>query len=266
MALSDYQDEFGVTDKQDNPFQSTKPDGYPSPDVTWDWKTNTWDTGGGGDWFDSNPPPEVSAASPPSGSGFQPGRDNRPNPSDYGRPGVPDLANFRSPDPLRPWEGEFSAPTMEQASAEPGFQFALGEGLKALERSSAAKGTLLTGGAGKGLVRYGNEFANKNYGNVYDRAYNEYEGKRTNFLNNEMTRFNSQRANLGDQFGFNESLFGMNRTNRMDDYGIASNYFDQGQAQRRQDFDIYSIGDMNTFTKLLETARLKKPVSPYSVA
>lgn len=51
----------------------------------------------------------------------------------------------------------------------PGYQFRLGEGLKALERSAAARGTLLTGGTLKGLSRYGQEFAS----NEYDKRYTQ---------------------------------------------------------------------------------------------
>src|SRR5262245_16484817 len=46
----------------------------------------------------------------------------------------------------------------------PGFQFRLGEGLKALERSAAARGTLLTGGTLKGLEKYAQNFASNEYG------------------------------------------------------------------------------------------------------
>lgn len=46
----------------------------------------------------------------------------------------------------------------------PGYQFRLGEGVKALERSAAARGTLLTGGALKGLERYAQDYASNEYG------------------------------------------------------------------------------------------------------
>lgn len=46
----------------------------------------------------------------------------------------------------------------------PGYQFRLGEGLKALERSAAARGTLLTGGTLKGLTRFGQDYASNEYG------------------------------------------------------------------------------------------------------
>lgn len=55
----------------------------------------------------------------------------------------------------------------------PGFQFRLGEGLKALEKSAAARGTLLTGGTAKGLERYAQDFASNEYANQYNRLFGE---------------------------------------------------------------------------------------------
>ena len=46
----------------------------------------------------------------------------------------------------------------------PGYQFRLNEGMKALQRSAAARGTLLTGGTLKGLERYAQDYASNEYG------------------------------------------------------------------------------------------------------
>jgi len=55
----------------------------------------------------------------------------------------------------------------------PGFQFRLQEGMKALDRSAAAKGTLLTGGQLKGLTRYAQDYASNEYGQNYNRLFGE---------------------------------------------------------------------------------------------
>ena len=44
---------------------------------------------------------------------------------------------------------------MDQFQADPGYGFRLAEGQKALERSAAARGGLLSGATGKNLLRYG---------------------------------------------------------------------------------------------------------------
>jgi hypothetical protein len=69
---------------------------------------------------------------------------------------------------------------------EPGYQFRLQEGQKALERSAAAKGGLLTGGTLKATERYGQEFASNEYSNVYNRSMQEYMN-RFNISNIENT-------------------------------------------------------------------------------
>lgn len=68
---------------------------------------------------------------------------------------------------------------MEQFQADPGYAFRLGEGVKALERSRAAAGGLLSGGTGKALTRYGQDLGSQEYAN----AFNRYQIERANQLN-----------------------------------------------------------------------------------
>lgn len=57
---------------------------------------------------------------------------------------------------------------------DPGYQFRLSEGLKALERSAAARGGLMSGATGKALQRYGQDVASQEYQNAYNRALTQY--------------------------------------------------------------------------------------------
>ena len=52
---------------------------------------------------------------------------------------------------------------------DPAYQFRLGEGMKALERSAAARGGLISGGALKAAQRYGQDYASQEFGNAYNR-------------------------------------------------------------------------------------------------
>lgn len=61
-----------------------------------------------------------------------------------------------------------------QFQADPGYAFRLAEGQKALERSAAARGGLLSGGTGKALTRYGQEAGSQEYQN----AFNRYQAER----------------------------------------------------------------------------------------
>jgi hypothetical protein len=65
--------------------------------------------------------------------------------------------------------------TMDKFQADPGYAFRLSEGTKALERSAAARGGLLSGGTGKALQRFGQEMGSQEYTN----AFNRYQAERT---------------------------------------------------------------------------------------
>lgn len=52
---------------------------------------------------------------------------------------------------------------------DPGYGFRLSEGTKALERSAAARGGLLSGNTGRALQRYGQDLASQEFGNAYGR-------------------------------------------------------------------------------------------------
>lgn len=59
-------------------------------------------------------------------------------------------------------------------SRDPGYAFRMSEGMKALERSAAARGGLLSGGMLKGVQRFGQDLASQEYQNAYNRALTEY--------------------------------------------------------------------------------------------
>jgi hypothetical protein len=64
---------------------------------------------------------------------------------------------------------------MDQFKADPGYAFRLGEGQKQLERTAAARGGLLSGGALKAATRFGQEMGSQEYTN----AFNRYQAERT---------------------------------------------------------------------------------------
>lgn len=66
---------------------------------------------------------------------------------------------------------------MAQFKADPGYQFRLSEGLKAIERSAAAKGLLQSGGTLKGIEQYGQNLASDEYQNAFGRYLTEREAR-----------------------------------------------------------------------------------------
>jgi hypothetical protein len=63
---------------------------------------------------------------------------------------------------------------MDQFQQDPGYAFRLKEGQQALDRSAAARGGLISGGALKAATRYGQEMGSQEYTN----AFNRYQAER----------------------------------------------------------------------------------------
>jgi hypothetical protein len=69
--------------------------------------------------------------------------------------------------------------SMADYEADPGYAFRLAEGNKALERSAAARGMVMSGSMFKGAQRFGQDLASQEYQN----AFNRYQVNRSNQLN-----------------------------------------------------------------------------------
>lgn len=80
---------------------------------------------------------------------------------------------------LVPLASNYTPFGMEQFEADPGYSFRMDEGMKALERSAAARGGLLSGGMMKGIQRFGQGLASDEYTN----AFNRYQTERNARLN-----------------------------------------------------------------------------------
>jgi len=68
---------------------------------------------------------------------------------------------------------------MDKFQADPGYAFRMSEGMKALERSAAARGGLLSGANLKNTQRFGQDLASQEYQN----AFNRFQTQRANTLN-----------------------------------------------------------------------------------
>ena len=66
---------------------------------------------------------------------------------------------------------------MEQFQADPGYQFRMSEGLKALERSAASRGLLQSGGTLKDITRFGQDAASQEYQNAFNRYLTERQAR-----------------------------------------------------------------------------------------
>lgn len=67
---------------------------------------------------------------------------------------------------------------MPQFQTDPGYNFRMAEGVKALERSAAARGLLQSGTTLKGITRFGQDIASDEYQNAFNRYMLEQERMR----------------------------------------------------------------------------------------
>ena len=86
--------------------------------------------------------------------------------------------------------GEFGATTpfnfQYDQNADPGTAFRMSEGIKALDRSAASRGGLLSGATLKGVQRYGQDLGSQEYNNAFNRyvtGFNANTGERNALFN-----------------------------------------------------------------------------------
>ncbi len=108
--------------------------------------------------------------------------------------------------------GTFKAPTGADFMNDPGYQFRLAEGQKALERSAAAKGTATGGAALKAASRYGQDYASNEYSNVYNRALAGFQTNAQTGLNAFNTNYNVFAQDQGNQFNRLAAIAGLGQT------------------------------------------------------
>jgi hypothetical protein len=89
-----------------------------------------------------------------------------------------------------------------------GYQFELNQGKKALESTLAARGTAYGGNAIKAMLEYSQDYASTKYGERYQQAFQEYDAKRGEAVDQyrmNLDKYNlahqEQRERVGDLFG-----------------------------------------------------------------
>src|SRR6185503_20006566 len=79
----------------------------------------------------------------------------------------------------------------------PGYQARLKLGTDAIQRSAAARGGVVTGGTAKALDTYGQDYASNEYGNVYNRALNDFTTNFNAYNTNQTNQYNKLAALSG---------------------------------------------------------------------
>jgi hypothetical protein len=136
--------------------------------------------------------------------------------------------------------------TTQDFRADPGYAFRMSEGMKALERSAAARGGLLSGATMKGIERFGQNLASEEYAN----AFNRYQAERAARINplqamlgqgqtatGSMVGSTAEAARaLGQAYGGMTNAYGTAGAQRASTYGqlggaLGQAYGNLGQAQ-----------------------------------
>lgn len=173
-------------------------------------------------------PPPATAPTPPvyppligGGGGYQPQERRTLGSLNYPEFNAP---TFTAPKPFS-YE-DFTLPTLEEAQKEPGFDFALQQGVKAYENSKAYLGTYRSGATIKGLNDYARNMATQNYGQVFDRKAQTYDRNRSNAADAYATNY-----------GISRDVFDRNYTAAKDQYAPQAR---AAELDFARDWDIYS--------------------------
>jgi hypothetical protein len=105
--------------------------------------------------------------------------------------------------------------SMQDFQQDPGYAFRMSEGLKALDRTAAARGGMLSGAALRGATRYGQDMASQEYTN----AFNRYQTNRANQLNPLQSLMGSGQTAAGNVAGAGQNY----ATNAGQNYMNAAN-------------------------------------------
>lgn len=155
MLLDDYRTQRGPDDNGDRPKRvggttTPLPTPVPGSDVSGGGRHQGTADGGEGDSVDA-----FSFATPA-----------------YSGPGSPSMSFWRNPPQFK--APKFVAPDAVTMLNDPGYQFRLDQGERALQASAAGRGMLRTGGTLKDISDYGQNTASAEYQNVYNRALQTY--------------------------------------------------------------------------------------------
>ena len=147
---------------------------------------------------------------------------------------------------------------------DPGYNFRLSEGLKALDRQAAARGGMMSGAALKAAGRYGQDVASQEYGNAFNRFQTNrasQAGLFTDAYNRNRTRQLDEFSRLGGLMtsgqnaaagtGASQAAFGSNAANLMSQGAQAMG---QGVLGAGQAIGAGQIGAGNTYNNAIQAA------------
>lgn len=129
--------------------------------------------------------------------------------------------------------------------ADPGYAFRLSEGMKALDRTAASRGGLLSGATLKGAQRYGSDLASQEYGNAYNR-FQANRATQSQEYQNAFNRYQAERAAQEQNYGNAFNRFQAERTNTLAPLQSLAGVGQSATQQAQQASQNYATGGTNT--------------------
>lgn len=177
--------------------------------------------------------------------------------------GTADFPTFTAPDftpaqPLpappafdyAPWTppSNFTAPTLAEAQAQPGYQFGLQQGQDALQNAAAARGTLRGGGTLKDLFNYTNAAAEQNYGNVFNQNLTTYGTNLAKDYNAYTTNLGAAQDAYKTNWGVTKDVYTLGNAANQQNY---MNAFQNAAAQFNPQFQASTLSFEDTYNRWL---------------
>ena len=128
---------------------------------------------------------------------------------------------------------------------DPGYAFRLSEGMKALDRTAASRGGLLSGATLKGAQRYGSDLASQEYGNAYNR-FQANRATQSQEYQNAFNRYQAERAAQEQNYGNAFNRFQAERTNTLAPLQSLAGVGQSATQQAQQASQNYATGGTNT--------------------
>lgn len=147
---------------------------------------------------------------------------------------------------------------MSDFEQDPGYAFRMSEGLKALDRTAAARGGMLSGAALKGAQRYGQDLGSQEYQN----AYNRYQTNRANILN-PLQSLSGQGQTTANTLGTAGQNYATNAGNA---YMNAGNAAASGYVGSANAWSNALGGAVNSYNQNQMMNRMFPTASPYTSA
>ena len=139
------------------------------------------------------------------------------------------------------------SPLNVDVTQDPGYQFRLSEGLKAVSNSGSARGMGLSGAQLKDLTRYSQGLASQEFGNAYNRTMGLRQ-QRLGMLSNLQAQGQNtlaQKAGL-DANAYSQTMSGIAGVNQQTTSGISGSIMGTGSAVAQGNANIGAINAAGT--------------------